>query len=382
MEKEKKKSKIGSTIFMIFFMIIGGICGAFGMKVAMNNSTSLEECIIWIFGIMIILYLSIFVQIIVHESGHLIFGLISGYEFVSFRVGSFMFFKKEGKLQIKRFSLMGTAGQCLMAPPKPYNENMPFVLYNLGGIIANIIVSIISIILFFVMKDYKVLSILFLFMAILGTFFAITNGLPIHFGPVDNDGSNTLNISKNERAKWSFWLQLEINARISKGLRLKDMPDEWFEIPSNEDMKNSLCNTMAVLAFNRAIDDENFQLAREISEELMKNSNNLVPIYKYILTFERIYLELIGDNSKEKIDAMFTAEVKKVGKSLKKYPSFIRIMYAYELLYNNDEKAAEMQYKAFEKFARKYPYNSEMQGERELMGYAKNVYIKKKEQLS
>jgi len=43
------------------------------------------------------LVLGIFLQIIVHELGHLICGLLSGYKFVSFRIGSRMLIKIRGK---------------------------------------------------------------------------------------------------------------------------------------------------------------------------------------------------------------------------------------------------------------------------------------------
>ena len=42
-------------------------------------------------------------HIIIHEGGHLIFGLLSGYSFVSFRVGSLTLIREDGKFKLKRF---------------------------------------------------------------------------------------------------------------------------------------------------------------------------------------------------------------------------------------------------------------------------------------
>ena len=56
--------------------------------------------------------LAAYLQIVLHEAGHLVCGLMSGYRFVSFRVGSITLFKDgDGKLRFKRFKLAGTGGQ-------------------------------------------------------------------------------------------------------------------------------------------------------------------------------------------------------------------------------------------------------------------------------
>ncbi|MBO5413517.1 MAG: hypothetical protein J6A29_04410, partial [Clostridia bacterium] len=58
--------------------------------------------------------ISSYLHTIIHEAGHLVFGLLSGYKFVSFRIGNIMLIKIKNKLKFKKFSLLGTAGQCLM----------------------------------------------------------------------------------------------------------------------------------------------------------------------------------------------------------------------------------------------------------------------------
>ena len=86
-----------------------------------------------------IAFVSLYIHLILHEAGHLIFGLLSGYDFVSFRIGSLILVKEEGRYKFKRYSLAGTGGQCLMSPPDYNDGNYPYVLYNLGGIIVNMI---------------------------------------------------------------------------------------------------------------------------------------------------------------------------------------------------------------------------------------------------
>ena len=87
---------------------------------------------------------SIFLQVLLHEGGHLVCGLATDYRFVSFRIFNLTFIRKDGKLCIKRFSLAGTGGQCLLTPPERPLEDIPTTLYNLGGVLANLLTAILA----------------------------------------------------------------------------------------------------------------------------------------------------------------------------------------------------------------------------------------------
>ena len=82
--------------------------------------------------------LALYLQTAVHEAGHLVCGLLSGYRFCSYRLGSLMLLREEGRLRLRRLKIAGTAGQCLMAPP-PWSEELPVILYNLGGCLFNLL---------------------------------------------------------------------------------------------------------------------------------------------------------------------------------------------------------------------------------------------------
>ena len=64
-------------------------------------------------------------QLILHEAGHLLFGLATGYRFASFRVGNLIWIKTDGGLRRGTYRLAGTAGQCLLFPPEPKEGNSP-----------------------------------------------------------------------------------------------------------------------------------------------------------------------------------------------------------------------------------------------------------------
>ena len=68
----------------------------------------------------------IFAHVIIHEGGHLVCGLISGWKYLSFRVGNLTLVKQDGKLKCKKTTVAGTGGQCLMIPPQCEPENARF----------------------------------------------------------------------------------------------------------------------------------------------------------------------------------------------------------------------------------------------------------------
>lgn len=321
-----------------------------------------------------ITYLSFMIQIIIHEGGHLIFGLITGYKFSSFRIKNLIFIKKKDGIKLKKFSLMGTGGQCLMDPPDIKDGSFPCMLYNLGGVLANIIISIISIIFSFTFNDMVYLSASLFMFGILGVVQAIMNGVPMRVSMIDNDGYNALNLRKNIEVKKCFWNQMKINALLSQGQRLKDMPRELFIVPKEEYMDNPLCIAAKVELCSLFIDKMDFEKAKNLCEEILSNKG-ILPMHKYAVISEAIFCELIQENRKEKIDELYnTNEMDKFLKEFRNYPSIIRMKYAYELFYNNDLNKGNAMIKLFDKVSKTYPYESELQGERELIEYTKKLY--------
>ena len=121
-------------------------------------------------------------HMIIHEIGHLICGLISGYKFSSFRIMNFILIQKNGKLKIKRLTIAGTGGQCLMAPPDMKDEKIPILLYNLGGPIFNLIAGIIFLLIFFILMPYPLVGASVFVFSLVGIIFAVLNGIPMPMG--------------------------------------------------------------------------------------------------------------------------------------------------------------------------------------------------------
>lgn len=371
-QPKKKNEKWQQNIPWLFCFAIGGVLGitsSFYIDKIIPNNTGMTRMLSYII-LFAALILAIFVQTIIHEAGHLIFGLLSGYEFSSFRIFSFMLLKADGKMKLKRLTLAGTGGQCLMVPPDMVDGKIPVVLYNLGGSILNIIAGVIFSIFAYFSRSIPILFAVMCIFAIIGYALALMNGIPMRLGLIDNDGYNAIELTRTPKALKAFWRQLKINEQVAKGVKLKDMPAEWFEIPSDEDMQNSMVATIAVFACNRLMDMKQFEEVNKLMTHLLEIDSGIVDIYKKGMVCDQLYIEMMHDNRREVIEKMLTKEQKTFMKQMKSNPGVIRTEYLLALFYDNDGTKAEKIKARFEKSAKTYPHQGEIQAERELIELA------------
>jgi len=359
---KKKKIQWGQYFMIAAFMLIGGICGILMVRVAEELGGGLPVMVLFF----ILMYVIMLLQIAVHEAGHLVFGLLSGYKFCSYRLFSLMLIKDGERLRLRRFSLAGTGGQCLMEPPKLIDGEIPVVLYNLGGSLMNLIVSAVSLLIYF-LSPQPFLSASMLLCSVIGFVFALMNGIPLRMGEVDNDGYNARALRRDKAALRAFWVQMMISAETARGKRLRDRPEEWFGVPSDEAMKNSMLATLGVFACNRLMDEQRFQEADALMERMMSNGSGMAGLYRGLMLCDRMCVELLSDGRAEIIDGWLTKEQKKLMKAMKTYPGVIRTEYVLALLHHKDASAAEKVKRRFEKCARTYPYPGDIESERELM---------------
>ena len=372
-KKAKKKILWKNYAAVAFCIMIGAICGV----MIGSNESFMEDLsffsMVWLF---LGMYAAITVQTIIHEGGHLLFGLLTGYRFASFRIFQFMWIKDGGQIRLKRFSLAGTGGQCLLNPPEMKNGKIPYVLYHMGGAILNVVTSVVFLWISFRYQEAKVLSVAMLILGLMGILLAILNGVPLKVGMINNDGYNTLELSRDPEALHAFWVQMKVNELTTEGLRIKDMPEEWFVVADDEKVKNSIVAVLRVLFCNRLMDAHLFEKADAEIKQLLDRKSGIVGLHRSLLVLDRIYLELIGENRREILDKMLTKEIQQLMKRMKNYPSVIRIQYAYALLGEHNPEKAEKLKKLFENIAKTYPYPSELQSERELMGIAEEKFLK------
>ena len=375
-QKETKKRNIGQILIPAGFVLIGAICGVLFMKFLNKTETAgtlSREKILTILVLIVSMYAALFLQIIIHEAGHLVFGLLTGYRFVSFRVSSFMWLKDNDRIRFKRLSVAGTAGQCLMAPPDLKDGKMPVQLYNYGGAIMNLIASAVSGGLAMLCPAGSFLRLFLLMMMAAGVAFALTNGLPVKTGLMNSDGRNAWDLARNPKAVRAFWIALKTNELSVRGICLKDMPEEWFTVPDEEGMKNGITSYVGVFACSRLMEQGKFDEADALMERLLSQDNRIPGGLRKTMVCDRIYVELIRENRPEVLEGLRTKDQVKFMKAMKKFPSVLRTEYAYALLAEKDPEKARKVMETFDKTARTYPNPNDIEIERGLMETAREA---------
>lgn len=371
---KKKNSKKGTRLpIRIISILIGALCGlAIGMYgfPLFPDDLSIGGFLLLLALLLLAIYAALMFQIIFHETGHFLFGRLTGYRFLSFRIGSLTWIKENNRLKFCRMSVAGTGGQCLMAPPDWKDDKIPYVLYNLGGPFANLICSAISFLAYFFFREIPYAALFFLFLGITGLGTALMNGIPMRLGKVDNDGYNAFSLGKSTAALHSFWIQMKSNEMLIKGIRTKDLPKEWFVLPDEAEMKNSMTAVRAVLCGSRLMDEHNFSEAAKLIDQLRTMDTAVNGLYTSMMSCDRLYCELVLDGDEKTIERLLTKNQLRFMNQMKNSLSVIRTRYAYALLWEKDAKKAEDFRMQFEKIAARYPYPADAQSERELLQIA------------
>ena len=209
-------------------------------------------------------------------------------------------------------------------------------------------------------------AILFGMLAAVGFGNVLINGIPLQVGGISNDGRNALLLGKNPKSLRAFWLQLYVNGLLSEGERYKNMPEEWFFVPSGEDLFDPMICTVGVMKYNYYFDTHEFDKAETIVNYML-HAPGLLGLHKNELLCEFLFLKIFRGAEPSEIDALYTKELDKYIKATANYVSRRRLAFAYQLLYRKNVTMAQKCLEVFEKTVKTYPYSSEIENEKEII---------------
>lgn len=369
MESNQKKAGRGKKLLATLIPLLFGGAIGFVASIALGDAAGDNSGLYFLYlGVFLVSLIAAFVlQIILHEAGHLVFGRLTGYRFVSFNVMGHIWQKdKEGNVHRGRMQIAGAGGQCLMAPPDYNGGDFPFTAYNLGGVLMNLLVSLVCALLMW-LNPFAVPDILLGCMAGVGVLFALTNGLPIPVASIQNDGRNLLCIRRNLHARRAFWDQMAIAAALAEGTRIKSMPDAWFEPFPEEEMDNPIVSAIAVMNTTRLMDEMNFPAAEEAIRALLARKKGILGLYRTSMACDGAVCELIAGRPGPLTAMLAEEQHAGIMKAMKAHPTILRTQYALALLRDRDADAAARILDAFEKAAKTHPNPQEIAGEREII---------------
>jgi len=306
------------------------------------------------------------IGIILHELGHLVFGLLTGYRFSSFRLASLVWFKEDNRICFKVSSSV-VAGQCLMVPTKDFAA-FKFILYNLGGAIFNFLLCLVLLVPLFIIPWDSALSDFFRYGLLINFMLGAVNLIPIK--SLANDGANLFEALKSESATRGLYMMLYINNEVMEGKRFRDFDSALFEVAENADLNNYMIAYLIMLEASRLEDLGQYDEFAQLFTLL--DPNKLPSIYGSLIKADLLYYHVIYNPNYDQARQIY--KDKKLLNLLKaKLPTLMRISAAYEFFVKDDKKKGTI---LLEK-AKKSVINLPNKGQR-LM---ETEYIKKLEDL-
>ena len=335
---------IGAIIGLILaFLLILFIDGSEGLSNAINKDVYASKIAISIACTFASLIITAILQFALHEVGHLLFGLASGYKFSSIRLYKYAIVKDDSGFHVKKFNIQGTGGQCIMTLPEDTDPSrVPFFWYNVGGVIVNILLFAISMIVLSYCNLGMVAESFFIMLAFTGAFIALTNGVPLSFNGLCNDGRNILLLMRNKRSRRFFLRMMQTASELSRGKRLKDMPSEWFEdipvdSPKDYFLLANRINYAALLE-----DSGRFDEARRVYEEISSFGKDLPGMIKLEIGADHILMELLTTARHDIVETIYDKWLKAYINSSYKYSPIKTVaLYALALHHDNDPVRAK-----------------------------------------
>lgn len=276
-----------------------------------------------------LLALSLVLATFVHEAGHLIAGGLTGYRFLSFMVFGWVLYRRGEVLAWGRFHLPGALGQALMLPPERPPEKLPYIAYNLGGILANLLTGSLALLLAFFWKPGAMPFFIF---AGCSFFLGILNALPLKLQGIATDGYHLMLMKNSLSAREAFAKSLYLQKRDYDGKDLATVPGAYLETAHVDD--DELSNMLYLYAFEHALARMALEEAALRGAALLKR--RIHPLHQSLIRSELCFLSLLetgadGQGYAKGLEALWKAFP---------LPSLLRTQIAYQRIQRQDEAAA------------------------------------------
>lgn len=234
-------------------------------------------------------------QTVIHELGHLIFGLLMGYSFISFSLFPFSLIKQESGYKISRMTISGIAGQCLMKPKTDDFTLFKTYIYNLGGGLLNIIASLLTIFILFnvTLTNYPLLIVRLFYLA--GFAMAFLNLMPLKVNGVANDGYNMKMLVNDKNSLKAINDSLTIYATIVSGGHYTDLDRDYYYTDERFDYNNPLLIMLLVYKINFLIQAKDYNQAYKYIDETLANYDDILPHYQTILLKEKLFFDILNN---------------------------------------------------------------------------------------
>ena len=341
------------------------------------NQVSAQEGwdFLWVLGVVLVTIaaavVGLILNIVFHEGGHLIGGLLTGHSFVSYGVLNLTIVRENGKLAVKKYRVAGTGGGVTLSPPDMKNGTYPYKLYISSGFLVNFLVSAICLSLFFYLAGTAPFwARAFLVVGVIGAFLGLVTFIPTN-DPLPSDGYFLFNLgkTKNTVMRRGMWSCSRMQALVAEGTRPRDIPTDFFDWVDTGNITDMFVFGAANFQYSYLLDKQELSDARSLMQTLCDNLQGVPEMHKMSCYCELLFHELIGECRQEEIDRLYDKNLKDYIKAAQSEVSVQRTMYAYARLVSKDADKAKEHLALFHK-ACTAPFQSGIvPGERALIAF-------------
>lgn len=302
-------------------------------------------------------------HILIHEGGHLLAGLLSGYTFLLFRMGRFGLIKENQRFKLITYRMSGTLGQCLMYPPDTVIK--PFRLYLSGGVLGNLLASTAGLSAYVLFPTRY-----FILFSLIGLVAAVTNGIPIGY----NDGKILSKLTKSETAQEQFFQQLRWNGdfiRYEKTYSEVVTEDKIMNI--NQPVTEHFNIYTKLVEINSLLEQVKLEEAyRELGDLFSQRSYIITPYRVEILREYLFCLLLLNEGSSSLVNQIVNDPVFKEHLKIRQADVY-RLKSVLAYYRENDRQEARRYLDEAESFLKKTPTYADRKVNRELLDYLRQL---------
>lgn len=299
-----KQQKIG--IGLVMGLILGGILFMRFRGELRFEFSELSSYVVLLFSIAVVAAVTLIVQVIIHELGHMVAGLHNHYDWIGFQILGFSFYKNNGKTRVRFDGLNAALGLSIMLPKEAATEENHIAYYR-GGYLANALTLIPLTLLLIGLKDDRI----YFFTAILVTLFLLYTNMKPHQQNLNLNDAGLIELQRDPEAHSDFMTFQDLQNKLVKGTRPRDFP--MVDISKDPTIFRLFIN---LYMFYKGLDSGDVELMKETIQPIEQEVKQLEPIQQLPFLYELIYYYVVADEDLVKAQTIFHQIEKKLTNDL------------------------------------------------------------------
>lgn len=277
-----------------FFLCISGWLLLILQTIPINLGSPI---IVLLFLLAIVVYL--YASILIHELGHLLGALASGFKLNFLTVMRFALIQQQGKLRLRRMQKLSAGGLTSTVPTSCHNLRQKLMILIAGGPIASFSLFLLGLVFlpFPTLVSQNPLLLVLVSLAGLNLYLAIANSLPLKVGFYTTDGYILSALVRNTVEGQRFLAMYEYLASVAQGVRPKELSAELVERSLAQPEQSMHHGYGLIMAYYKALDQADINQAGTFLDDALAIKDYMPDFIRSSLFMEAAYFEAFHRHS-------------------------------------------------------------------------------------